>query len=285
MYEIDNRIRETVDNGSEKYVVTDMFPTLKNVESGSEEILGTESKYLRRTDSNQLDEDIQIFMPRKPPVVHSSKKHDFGANGSKILVDESKDISQDFSKDKRALQDKIVDLEQRDIQRSKELEDQKLGMKHKEIAIKHEEKHLKNQIQFLQQKLEEKDKELKDQFNQMQEARLELSQELKRLTQKDAHIKKQEGIILDKDRQILELNKQLTKASTEIDCLRLEMRDLKKYNIEELQKQEKAFKEKYGQLRDLVGEHKLKMTEYQSTVRRVQAKAEKKDEAEKMKGT
>ena len=224
-----------------------------------------------------------IFLPKNPPVVHSTKKiqwdPEFTANSSKILIEQdiSKEFSRDLSKDKKeqALQDKILDLEQRDIQRSKELEDQRLGMKHKEIAIRHEEKHLKQQLVFLQQKLEEKEKELKSQFNDMQASRLELNQEIKRSQQKDVLLKKQEAMLLDKDRQIMELNKQLGKATTQIDCLRLEMRDLKKYNIEELQKQEKVFSEKYNQLRDLVGEHKLKMTEFQKTVRQQPVNSEK----------
>lgn len=76
--------------------------------------------------------------------------------------------------------------------------------------------------------IEEKDKEIMKTHNEMMDARLELGREIKANKEKDSGLTKNQSLLLDKDRQILELQKMLSAERKRTDDLRSELRTLKK---------------------------------------------------------
>lgn len=101
--------------------------------------------------------------------------------------------------------------------------------------------------------VDERDRELTQQHNQVQAAKLELSKEIKAKQSKEHHINKNQATLLDKDRMIMELQQKLGAEQRMTDSLRVDIRDLKKYHIEEVQKKDKLCMEKVAQLKELVG--------------------------------
>jgi hypothetical protein len=69
----------------------------------------------------------------------------------------------------------------------------------------------------------------------------------------------------------MELQKQLMNEKKTVSSLMSEVRELKHRNIEEIHKNDQAHFRKYSQLKELVGEHKTKVTELELLAKRGQA--------------
>lgn len=69
-----------------------------------------------------------------------------------------------------------------------------------------------------------------------------------------------QALLLQKDRQIMELQKQLGAERKISQSLRSDMQSLQKYHLEELEKAEKQHALKQHQLRDMLGDKKIQLT-------------------------
>ena len=93
---------------------------------------------------------------------------------------------------------------------------------------------LKQHIAYLERTMGDKDKLVTEKHNELQETRLTLQQHLKSIQTFETKINKNQSEFLDKDRMILQLQKQLGAEKKDIEDFKKEIRDLKRNHYSEL---------------------------------------------------
>ena len=140
-----------------------------------------------------------------------------------------------------------------------------MKIKHEKIAQEQEIRQLNQHIAYLERTMGDKDKIVTEKHNEMQATKLELNKQLKSIQNFENKVNKNQSEFLDKDRMIMQLEKQLGTEKRNVDDLKKEMRDLKKYHYEELQKIENVHADKYRQLKQLVDQYRIQITSFEKS--------------------
>ena len=119
---------------------------------------------------------------------------------------------------------------------------------------------LKQHIAYLERTMADKDKLVTEKHNELQETKLTLNKHLKSIQTFETKINKNQSEFLDKDRMILQLQKQLGAEKKDVEDLKREIRDLKRNHYSELQKIENVHAEKYRQLKQLVDQYRIQIS-------------------------